>query len=131
MPDKPVLARMKPKCVYRGAVMVSRSARPNLVMIALMGLLVALGAATLRGPLAGGGMYVDLTIGVAALFGSVVLFGMYRVSVSQARRNHGFREWSGPISSHRLVQLLLCVSLIVGTQHIYEACLKIFVKVFE
>ena len=111
--------------------MVSRSARPNLVMIALMGLLVALGVATLRGPLAGGGMFIDLTIGVAALFGSVVLFGMYRVSVSQARRNHGFREWSGPISSHRLMQLLLSVSLIVGTQHSYEACLKIFVKVFE
>ena len=111
--------------------MVSRSARPNLVMIALMGLLVALGVATLRGPLAGGGMFIDLTIGVVALFGSVVLFGMYRVSVSQARRNHGFREWSGPISSHRLMQLLLSVSLIVGTQHIYEACLKIFVKVYE
>jgi hypothetical protein len=118
-------------CVYRGALMVSRSARPNIVMIALMGLLVVLAVATLRGPLSGGGMYVDLIIGVAALFGSVVLFGIYRVDVSQARRNRGFREWSGPISSHRLVQLLLCASLIAGTQHIYEACLKIFVKVFE
>ena len=111
--------------------MVSRSARPNLVMIGLMGFLVVLASATLRGPLAGGRMYIDLAIGVAALFGSVVLFGMYRISVSQARRNHGFREWSGPVSSHRLMQLLLCVSLIAGTQHIYEACLKIFVKVFE
>jgi hypothetical protein len=111
--------------------MVSRSARPNIVMIALMGLLVVLAVATLRGPLSGGGMYVDLIIGVAALFGSVVVFGMYRVDVSQARRNSGFREWSGPISSHRLVQFLLCVSLLSGTQHVYEACLKIFVKVFE
>ena len=117
--------------VYRGALMVSRSARPNIVMIALMGLLVVLAVATLRGPLSRGGMYVDLTIGVTALFGSVVLFGMYRVDVSQARRNRGFREWSGPISSHRLVQFLLCITLIAGTLHIYEACLKIFVKVFE
>jgi uncharacterized membrane protein YedE/YeeE len=111
--------------------MVSRSARPNLVMIGLMGFLAVLASATLRGPLAGGGMYIDLAIGVAALFGSVIVFGMYRVDVSQARRNSGFREWSGPISSHRFVQLLLCVSLLAGTQHIYEACLKIFVKVFE
>ena len=118
-------------CVYRGALMVSRSARPNTVMLALMGSLVVLAVATLRGPLSVGGMYVDLIFGVAALFGSVVLFGMYRVDVSQARRNRGFREWSGPISSHRLVQLLLCASLMAGTLHIYEACLKIFVEVFE
>ena len=111
--------------------MVSRSARPNLVMIGLMGFLVVLASATLRGPLAGGGMYIDLAIGVAALFGSVIVFGMYRVDVSQARRNRGFREWSGPVSSHRLVQLLLCASLMAGTLHIYEACLKIFVEVFE
>ena len=111
--------------------MVSRSARPNLVMIGLMGFLVVLASSTLRGPLAGGGMYIDLAIGVAALFGSVIVFGMYRVDVSQARRNRGFREWSGPVSSHRLVQLLLCASLMAGTLHIYEACLKIFVKVFE
>jgi hypothetical protein len=109
--------------------MVSRSARPNLVMIGLMGLLVVLASATLRGPLAGGRMYIDLAIGVAALFGSVIVFGMYRVDVSQSRRNRGFREWSGPISSHRLVQLLLCISLLAGTLHIYEACLKIFKQV--
>jgi hypothetical protein len=109
--------------------MVSRSTRPNIVMIALMGLLVVLAVATLRGPLSGGGMYVDLIIGVAALFGSVVLFGMYRVDVSQARRNRGFREWSGPITSHRLVQILLFTALMAGTLHIYEACLKIFKQV--
>jgi hypothetical protein len=110
--------------------MVSRSARPNLVLIALMALLVVLGVATLRGPLSGGGLYVDLTIGVVALFGSVVLFGMYRVEVSRARRNHGFREWSGLMSSHRLMQILVAIALFVGAWHIYDGCLIIF-KAFE
>jgi hypothetical protein len=86
--------------------MVSRSARPNLVMIGLMGFLVVLASATLRGPLAGGGMYIDLAIGVAALFGSVIVFGMYRVDVSQARRNSGFREWSG--QSHPIALCSSC-----------------------
>jgi hypothetical protein len=90
-----------------------------------------MGAATLRGPLSVGGKFVDLAIGVFTTFGSVLAYGQFRIGVSRARRNRGFREWSGPLSSHRLTQILLIASMVFGAWHIYDACLKIFTKVFE
>lgn len=111
--------------------MVARPARPNLVQIgALVGFILA-GAITLRGPLALGGKIVDLVIGVAIVFGCVVIYGQFRIGVSKARRTRGFREWSGPLTSHRLMQFLLLAAVVLGAWHIYEGCLKIFVKVFE
>lgn len=111
--------------------MVARPARPNVIQIGLLGVLAVLGASTLRGVFAVGGKYVDLAIGVLVIFGGVLIYGRFRIGVSKARRMSGFREWSGPITSHRLMQLLLGIALLVGTWHIYEACLKIFSKVFE
>ena len=111
--------------------MVARPSRPNRVLIAARAALVALGAVTFRGPLAVGSKYADLFIGVAVLFASVVLYGSYRIEVSYARRVRGFREWSGFLTSHRLMQLLLAASLVLGAWHIYDGCLKIFVKVFQ
>ncbi len=111
--------------------MVAKPARPNRVPIGLLGALALVGAATLRGPFALGGKYVDLVIGVLVIFGGVLLYGQFRIGVSRARRTRGFREWSGVLTSHRLTQLFLITSVVVGTWHIYEACLKIFSKVFE
>jgi len=111
--------------------MAAKPARPNRVEIGLLGVLVLFGAATLRGPLAFGGKYVDLAIGVLVIFGGVLIYGQFRIGVSRARRTRGFREWSGVLTSHRLMQLFLIASLVVSTWHIYEACLKIFSKVFE
>ena len=111
--------------------MVARPSRPNRVLIASLGALFAFGAVTSRGPLAVGSKYADLVIGVVVLFASVVLYGSYRIDVSYSRRVRGFREWSGLLTSHRLMQLLLAVSLGLGAWHIYDGCLKIFVKVFE
>jgi len=111
--------------------MVAKPVRPNRLEIGLLGVLALLGAATLRGPFAFGGKYVDLAIGVLVIFGGVLIYGQFRIGVSRARRTRGFREWSGFLTSHRLMQLFLMASLVVGTWHIYEACLKIFSKVFE
>lgn len=111
--------------------MVASPYRPNIFIIALLGALTAFGAVTFRGPLATGSKYADLVVGVIVLFASVVLFGSYRIDVSRARRVRGFREWSGMLTSHRLMQILLAVSLVLGAWHIYDACLKIFTKALE
>ncbi len=111
--------------------MIVRPSRPNIVIIFSLGALTFFGAVTLLEPLAVGGKYADLFIGVVVLFASVVLYGSYRIDVSRSRRIRGFREWSGLLTSHRLMQLLLAISLLLGAQHIYDACLKIFVRVFE
>ncbi len=111
--------------------MIARPSRPNRVLIASLFTLVAFGAITFRGPLAVGSKYADLFVGVSVLFASVVLYGSYRIDVSYSRRVRGFREWSGLLTSHRLMQLLLAASLVLGAWHIYDGCLKIFVKVFE
>lgn len=111
--------------------MATRRSRPNLPLIALLGASVVIGLVTLRGPLAVGGKYSDLAIGVVVLFGAVLLYGRFRISVAQARRRGGFREWDSWLTSRRLSQTLLCLAIVVGTWHIYEACLRIFIKVFE
>lgn len=111
--------------------MVARSSRPNRLHIGILAALTLVGAATLRGPFAVGGKFVDLAIGVVVVFGCVVAYGQFRIGVSRARRNRGFREWSGPLTSHRLTQILLVAAIVFGAWHIYEACLKIFTRVFE
>ena len=111
--------------------MIARASRPNKKHIGALAAFAALGAVTLRGPLSSGGKYVDLIIGVVVTFGCVLLYGQFRIGVSRARRTRGFREWSGLLTSHRLMQLLLLLGLVLGAWHIYEACLKIFSKVFE
>jgi hypothetical protein len=90
-----------------------------------------LGSATFRGPLSEGGKYADLIIGVLVLFGSVLIYGRFRISVAKARRAGGFREWNSLLTSRRLSQILLSTALVFGTLHIYEACLRIFIRVFE
>jgi hypothetical protein len=111
--------------------MVTRRARPSLPLIALLGASVVVGVVTLRGPLAVGGKYSDLAIGVVVLFGAVLLYGRFRISVAQARRRGGFREWDSWLTSRHVSHILLCLAIGVGTWHIYEACLRIFIKVFE
>lgn len=111
--------------------MGTRPSRPNRLLVGSLVALVVFGAITFRGPLAVGGKYADLIVGVVVLFASVVIFGSYRIDVSSARRIRGFREWSGVLTSHRLMQFLLALSLLLGARHIYDACLRIFVKVFE
>ncbi len=111
--------------------MGARPSRPNIGIISSLGALVAIGTVTIWGPLAVGSKYADLFVGVVVLFASVVLYGTYRIDVSYSRRVRGFREWSGFMTSHRLMQVLLAASLVLGAKHIYDACLKIFVKVFE
>ena len=117
--------------IYCELVMVARPSRPNIVLVASLGALAIFGAATFLEPLSVGSKYADLFIGVVVLFASVLLYGSYRIDVSRSRRVRGFREWSGLLTSHRLMQLLLAISLLMGVQHIYDACLRIFVKVFE
>lgn len=111
--------------------MVALPSRPNRIHVGILAALTLAGATTLRGPLAGGGKFADLTIGVLVTFGCVVAYGNFRIGVSRARRSRGFREWSGPLSSHRLMQILMLTALVFGAWHIYDACLKIFTKVFE
>lgn len=111
--------------------MAARRSRPSLPLIGLLGTSVVVGAVTLRGPLAVGGKYSDLAIGILVLFGAVLLYGRFRISVAQARRRGGFREWNSLLTSRRLSQILLCLAIVIGTWHIYEACLRIFIKVFE
>jgi hypothetical protein len=111
--------------------MAAPPSRPNRIHVGILAALTLAGAATLRGPLAVGGKFVDLAIGVLVTFGCVVAYGQFRIGVSRARRTRGFREWSGPLTSHRLMQVLLLAAIVVGAWHIYEACLKIFTKVFE
>jgi hypothetical protein len=111
--------------------MTAKRSRPNSVLLGLLSACVLVGGVTLRGPIAVGGKYLDLVIGVAVLFGGVLLYGRFRISVSQSRRRGGFREWGGWVTSKRLSLMLVALSLIVGTWHIYEACLRIFIRVFE
>lgn len=115
-------------CAYRGTVMVSRARRPNRVLIALLIATVVVGAVTLRGPFDSGNEIFDLVVGVVVLFASVVIFGRFRIDVSNARRSRGFREWSGILTSHRLMILCLLLSLVLGSWHIFDACLKLFPK---
>ena len=113
-------------CAYRGTIMVARASRPNVAHIALLVALVLVGAITIRGPLDIGNKYVDLTLGIVVLFSSVVVFGRFRIDVSKARRSRGFREWSGVLTSHRLMIACLLLSLALGSWHIYDACLRFF-----
>jgi hypothetical protein len=111
--------------------MINRPSYPNRTILGLLSLAAFLSASTVRGPLASGGKVIDLIIGVVVLFGSVLLFGQYRIVVSKARRTGGFREWAGPLSSQRLAKILLTIAFVSSISHIYESCLKIFAKVFE
>lgn len=111
--------------------MVSRPARPNSVLIMLEGTMVLSGVVSLFAPIEIGNKFLELTIGVIVLFASVVVYGRYRIDVSHSRRVRGFREWAGFLTSHRLMQMLLGAALVLGSWQIYEACLKIFIKVVD